>query len=274
MEHLIDAVVDTLRIFPFLFLVYLFLEYIEHNLTDKWQNIIQKSSKSGPLWGSILGIFPQCGFASMATSLYVTRVIGLGTLISIFLATSDEMLPILISRQSPIGLIITILIIKVVVGIIFGFIIDFVITKKKQTIEISPLCEGDNCHCEDGNSIFKSALIHSLKIAFYILVVTLILNIAISMFDIESLLNNSNHSIFISALIGLIPNCASSIVLTELYLQGVLNFAGLMAGLLTNAGIGLLVLFKLNKKIKENLFIVGLLYTISIMVGFIILLTI
>ena len=170
LEILQDALIDTVKLLPFLFLTYLIMEYIEHKTSKKARETIKKSGKFGPLIGALVGIVPQCGFSVSATNLYAARVITLGTLISVYLATSDEMLPILITEKVPIGTILTILAIKLVIGIIAGFAIDFVIRKLKkeeQEEKIEELCEHDHCHCENG--IIVSAIKHTLNIAIYIL---------------------------------------------------------------------------------------------------------
>ena len=154
---IIHTIIDTLKLFPFLFIAFLIIELIEHKFSKKTIRIVEKSGKLGPLLGGVLGCFPQCGFSVLATNLYVTRIITLGTLVSIYLSTSDEMLPILISKGTDIKTITSILLIKLSVGVISGFIIDFS-TRKKNKINIKDLCLEDDCHCE--KSILKSSFIH------------------------------------------------------------------------------------------------------------------
>lgn len=266
MDLFMDAIMDTLKLFPFLYVVYLFLEYLEHHVSLKTFDRIKKTSRFGPLWGSVLGIFPQCGFASMAVSLFITKVISVGTLVAIFLATSDEMLPILISRQAPLSFIAQVLLIKVSVGMIVGVLVTWSFPKTNLAFENEALCVQDNCKCEE--NIFIAAFRHSLKIALYIFVITLGLNYTLEFIDLEALLLNSGHAVWVAALVGLIPNCASSIVLTELYLEQAIGFGPLIAGLLTNSGVGLLVLVKLNKNRKENLKIVASLLLTGLVVGY------
>ncbi|MEG0076212.1 putative manganese transporter [Anaerorhabdus sp.] len=268
MELIIDAIIDTLKIMPFLFITYLVIEWIEHKASDKMAIGIQKTAKFGPILGSAAGLIPQCGFSSIASTLYVTRVLTLGTLISIYLATSDEMLPILISNSAPIDLIFKILSIKFIIGVVVGYAIDLVVKKgKKETIHIDAFCDDEDCHCEE-EGIFISAFKHTIKISFYILIVTYLLNLVIANIHLEQLLLASpTLTVFVSAVVGLIPNCAASIVITELYLEGLLGFGPMMAGLLTNAGVGLLVLFRINKNMKENFKIILLLLVIGIIAG-------
>ena len=270
LDILLDGIIDTLKLIPFLFIAFLIIELIEHKLKNK--EILTKSGKLGPIIGSILGGIPQCGFASLATNLYVTRIISLGTLISIYLATSDEMLPIMISEQVEFTFILKIILVKVLIGMVCGLIIDLIYSKKKK--ESFNLCKEDNCHFHEKNhSLIVSSIKHTFNIAIYILIVNLILN-AIFELGLEKilenlLLQNSIFGPFMASLIGLIPNCASSVIITELYLSSSLSFGSLLAGLLTNSGIALVILFKSNKDLKENLTILTLIYLIGAILGII-----
>lgn len=274
LEILQDALIDTVKLLPFLFLTYLIMEYIEHKTSKKARETIKKSGKFGPLIGALVGIVPQCGFSVSATNLYAARVITLGTLISVYLATSDEMLPILITEKVPIGTILTILAIKLVIGIIAGFAIDFVIRKLKkeeQEEKIEELCEHDHCHCENG--IIVSAIKHTLNIAIYILIITMVINWVISLIGEENIANFVSQNVVfgpvLAGIVGLVPNCASSVILTQLFVENVISMAVLIAGLLVNAGVGLLVLFRTNKNIRENFKIVFILYFIGVASGII-----
>lgn len=270
---LLHSVEDSLKILPFLFLTYLIMEWIEHKTSSKAKGIIKKSGKFGPLLGGLLGIVPQCGFSAAAASLYAGRILTLGTLIAIFLSTSDEMLPILISEAAPISLIIEILAIKLGIGVFFGFLIDFILRKRQKekldTEEISHMCEHDHCHCEKG--IIKSSFKHTLSTFLYILIITFLLNIVIEWIGEDTLAHFvTNQPIvgpIIAGIIGLIPNCASSVILTQLFLSNVISASTMIAGLLVGSGVGLLVLFKSNHNIKENLAITILLYVIAVVSG-------
>ena len=270
LEH---TLLETVRLIPFLFITYLIMEYIEHKTSNKVKETIQKSGKFGPVLGAIVGIFPQCGFSVSATNLYAARVITLGTLISVYLATSDEMLPILLTEAVPATTILTILGIKLIIGVIAGMLIDAVIrlAKKEKTEEpkIEELCEHDHCHCDEG--IIISALKHTLNIIIFIFIITLIINGIIEFIGEETIANFVSKNIILGPLvagfIGLIPNCASSVILTELFIENVISMPMLISGVAVNAGVGLLVLFKTNKNIKENLKIVGLLYAIGVFSG-------
>ena len=267
LDIILDTLIDLLKIIPFLFVAFLIMEYFEHSLSKK-KNVL-KNKKVGPIVGSLLGVIPQCGFSVMATNLFSSRVITIGTLIAIYLSTSDEMLPILITNKVSFKLIVIILLIKIIIGIIFGYLIDF-FWKKKETKDFS-ICDDDHCHCEKG--IFKSSLIHTLKISSYILITTFLLNTLIYYLGEDTiskiLLKNNFFGPFLASLVGLIPNCSASIILTELYLSKVITTGMLIGGLLTGSGIGLLVLFKVNKDKKENFFILISIYLIGVLVGII-----
>ena len=270
---IIETLLDTIKLIPFLFVEFLIIELIEHKLTTKNKKLLKKTKKYGPILGGILGIIPQCGFSVMATNLYITRIISLGTLISIYLSTSDEMLPILITQKENPSSIIKILLIKILFAIIYGLLIDLIISKrKKKEKENYQICEDDNCHCEHG--ILKSTIKHTLNITLFILVMNFIINIIFTYIGEDFLsklfLKETIFGPFVTSLIGLIPNCGSSVILTELYLNNAINIASLISGVLTGTGTALIVLFKGNKNIKENLFILLLIYILGATSGVII----
>lgn len=276
LEIIEETLIDSIKLLPFLFITYLIMEYIEHKTSDKLKNSIKKSGKYGPVVGGLLGTVPQCGFSVAATNLYATRIITLGTLISVYLATSDEMIPILLSEGKNITTILLILAIKLVIAIIAGFIIDFIIRRKNKEKDeeerIIDLCEKEHCHCE--HSILKSALKHTLNIFIFIIIITFIINILIHFIGEDNISNfvriNPILGPVFAALIGLIPNCASSVILTQLYVENVIPVATMISGLLAGTGIGLAVLFKMNKGIKENIKITILMYVIGVISGVII----
>ena len=271
-EIIIDTLIDALKLLPFLFITFLFLEYIEHKTSSKSKKIVQKAGKFGPIIGSFLGAFPQCGFSVAATNLYATRVITLGTLIAIYLSTSDEMLQILISEQTDINLIISIILIKVVTGILFGILIDIFMKNKEFNSEIADFCHEEHCDCEHG--ILKSSIKHTLNILLFLIIVSFLLNLGFHYLGEEQIsklfLKNSFFGPFLTSLIGLIPNCGASVIITELYLGGAITLGATLSGLLTGSGIALLVLFKVNKNKLENVKILGILYSIGVVVGLII----
>ena len=272
LDILKDSLLDVLKLVPFLLFAFLILEYIEHKMSKKNEKILSNNKKYGPLIGGVLGAFPQCGFSAMATKLFSSRVITLGTLISVYLSTSDEMLPILISNGTSIVIILKIIGIKIILGIILGLVIDLLYRRKDDhNKSIHDECVHDHCHCEE--SIIKSSIHHTISITIYLLITILILNTIIYYVgedNIREFLLNNKGTYFISSLIGLIPNCASSVIMTEIYLSKMISFGSLISGLLTGAGVGLLVLFKTNKNIKENIMIVILLYVIGVIMGYLI----
>lgn len=278
LDIVFDTLIDGLKLLPFLFISYLIIEFIEHKASDKINKTLANSGKFGSVIGAILGCFPQCGFSGAASSLYSGRIITLGTLIAVFISTSDEAIPILISNPDNFLVILKILIIKIIIAILFGSIIDFIVNKKldKNKVEenrsehLKDMCSHSNCNCEN-EGILKPALKHTLNIFGFILAISFILNVVIWLIGEENLsyllMHGSIFQPFIAGLIGLIPNCASSILLTELYISGNISFAAIIAGLCSGAGIGLIVLFKTNNNLKENLKIVGLLYAIGVISG-------
>ncbi len=246
------------------------MELLEHKAGDKAKKAIQKSGAFGPVIGGILGIVPQCGFSAAASNLYAGRIITAGTLMAIFLSTSDEMLPILLSESVSLTVILKILTWKIGIAVLAGLLIDFIFRKKSvEENRIHQLCEQQHCHCEKG--VFRSALKHSLQIFAFLLIISFILNCFMHYLgeDVLSglLLNRSLMVVFLAGLIGLIPNCASSILITQLYLQNIISFGAMMAGLLAGAGIGILVLCRVNENKKECIRIIALLYLIGTAAG-------
>lgn len=276
-DIVLDTLLDALKLLPFLFLAFLLIEFIEHKLSKKSKTIIEKSGYFGPLLGGTLGLVPQCGFSVLATNLYITRIISLGTLISIYLSTSDEMLPILIMEKASFSIIFKILLIKFIIGISAGFIIDFILRKskrkQKKKKEDYSICHDEHCHCDE-EGIFLAALTHTLKTLFFIIIVSFVLNIIMTYLGEDYIskifMKDNILSPFLASLIGLIPNCSASIILTELYIGGAISFASVISGLLTGSGVALLVLFKSNKNLKENLTILALIYLIGSFSGIII----
>ncbi len=271
LDIIMDTLIDVLKLIPFLFVTFLLLELFEHRFNHKTQEKVIKAGKLGPLFGSLLGVLPQCGFSTMATNMYAARVISLGSLISIYLSTSDEMLPIMISEQVAISEIIKILLFKVIIGMICGFVIDLVYRKKEKE-HIKDICEEGHCHCEKG--ILRSSIKHTLNIVVFILIINFILNMGMEYLGEEYLsklfLKDSFFGPFVSSLVGLIPNCGASVMITELYLSETISFGSCIAGLLTGSGVGLLILFKVNHNLKENIGIITTLYLIGVISGIII----
>ena len=267
-----ETLIDSFKLLPFLFITFLIIELFEHKLKKQSKKIIMKSGKFGPLLGSFLGIIPQCGFSVAATNLYVTRIISLGTLIAVYLSTSDEMIPILIAEHAPLLLIIKIILVKFIIGVIFGYILDLIFRKKELEKQDYSICKKE--HPNVKNKIIIPSLKHTINIFLFILLCNFIINFIMD-FGGEKylevlLLKNNIFSSFITSLIGLIPNCASSVVLSELFLKDAISFSSFIAGLTSGAGIASLVLLKINKNKKQTLFIITLVYFIGVFSGLVI----
>ena len=274
-DCIMDGLLDTVKLLPYLLITFLLLEFIEHKLSKKSQKVLLKNKKYGSFAGGLLGALPQCGFSSMAANLFSARVITMGTLIAVFLSTSDEMLPIMLSEKCSPMLLFKIVGFKVLVGILIGFIVDLIYQKNtnNKNEEIKEICEHDHCGCEH-DGIILSSIKHTLKIGFFILIVNLLINLIIFKVG-ENNLSNLLHyknilSYFIACLIGLIPNCAGSVIITEVYLAKFITVGTMIGGLLTGSGLGILLLFKTNKNLKENLSILSIIYFTGVLLGFII----
>ena len=271
-EFVLDALLDTLKLLPYLFATYLVLEFIEHRAMDKAARLVAKAGRFGPCIGGLVGLLPQCGFSAAASNLYADRLVTGGTLLAIFLSTSDEMLPILISEAVPVPVILKIMGVKLASGIVVGILYDLIrkaMRKQEPEVDLHAVCETAHCGCEGG--ILKSAIKHTLSIAAFILVISLALNTLIHFIGEDKLrgliLNRPVIGPVISGLVGLIPNCAASVIITELYLEGAMTTGAMLAGLLAGSGVGLLVLFRVNRPIKDSLSILAVLYAAGIVIG-------
>lgn len=330
LDALLDACLDTLKVFPFLLVTYLFMEWLEHGAGKKFERAIAKGGRVGPLIGALLGVIPQCGFSGAAATLYAGRVVTLGALIAVFASTSDEMIPIMLSEAAPPALIGGILLVKVITGIVCGLALDFVLTKTGRLHtglsslkrhqghgdnDIHELCEEEGCECSDEDSeayqpgrtdpadgslqpgrtdpaaegalsahnhghshghhhgIFVPALKHSVNVTIFIFVVTLGINL-LAEAGLEGALASVTQAPFLSpivmALFGFIPNCAVSVGMTQLYLEGVMSGGALVSGLTVNAGIGLIVLFRTNRDFNENLRIMAVMLAVGVLAGWVI----
>ncbi|MGN0478644.1 MAG: putative manganese transporter [Hominenteromicrobium sp.] len=274
LDVLIDALVDSLKMLPFLFAAYLLIEFLEHKASRKMRDSLQRLGPFGPVGGALLGVVPQCGFSVAASNFYAGRIISVGTLLAVFLSTSDEAIPVLLAHPDMLPYAVPMLLIKVVSGMVFGFLVDFLMRRFMKPREEAPfeeLCA--SCDCGH-HGIVHSALRHTVEIFAFILLVNLILGYAIYFIGEENisklLLNGSVFQPFLTALIGLLPNCAASVILTELFAVGSLEFGSCVAGLCAGAGLGLVVLFRTNHRLKENLAIVGVLYAASVITGLIV----
>ena len=310
LDIVLDAVKDTLLLVPFLFVTYLVMDWLEHKTSDSIRDAVGTAGASGPIVGALLGAVPQCGFSAATSTLFSARMVSIGTLIAVFLSTSDEMLPIFIAEHIPAGTLFAMLGIKVAVGAVAGLAVDAVARRMGRThehLEIHDLCEEANCYCEERcegvdvhaaaeaegaehvhehhdedhchhehghGSILKSALKHTLQVTLFVFLITLALNAAFELVGEETLAAafaaNRWLAIPVSALVGLIPNCAASVAIAQLFVEGVISTGACMAGLLPAAGVGLLVLLRTNKRhMKENLFILVLIWGIGVVCGFI-----
>ena len=293
-DVILDTLFDTVKLIPFLFITYLALEWLEHHTEDKTKDMVKKAGKAGPLFGGLLGAVPQCGFSAAASSLYAGRVISLGTLLAIYLSTSDEMLPIFLASESAgIGLIVKVLAIKVIIGVAAGFLVDGlhmafvqrgwfhprkilpdtterkILEEEPGTEHIRDICEQEKCNCEQG--IWKSTFLHTVQISFFILLISFLLNTGLYFLGEDFLaglfLNKPILGPMIAGVVGLVPNCAASVAITQLYLTGAMSGGAMLSGLLVGAGVGVLVLLRVNHDKKENCKIIALLYGIGVVSG-------
>lgn len=267
----LDALIDSLKTLPFLFGVYLLIEYIEHRSADKLGNALRKMGPFGAVGGAVLGVIPQCGFSVAAANLFSGRLISMGTLVAVFISTSDEAVPMLISDPSAIGSLWKLILWKAVIAIAAGVLVDLLARAFKLSHEEQPFKElCSDCDCEH-HSILHSAIHHTLEIIVFIFIVNLLLNGVMEFAGEETvsklLMTDSVIQPLIAGVVGFIPNCAASVVLTQLYINGVLSFGSVIAGLSTGAGVGLLVLFKTNKHLKQNLSIMGIIYVAGVVAG-------
>ena len=275
----LDSVVDTVKSLPFLFIAFLLIEFLEHKAQDKIKHLFTRSGAAGPFIGTIAGCIPQCGFSVMCANLYSSGIIALGTLIAVFLSTSDEAIILLATAENGAFEIFKLVVSKIIISLIFGYGIYFAEKKlhKAHHHHSHDLCEHDHCGCDENSGVLRPALIHTVKVFCFLLLFTFIIDLAVSFVGMDTLsrllLSDSALQPLLSALIGFIPNCASSVLLTQLYIEGTLSFGALIAGLCTNAGAGMLILFRNRSKIKENLKILGIMYLCSIVPGIILHLT-
>ncbi len=272
LDLLLDTVVDGLKMLPFLFGAYLLIEFLEHRAGEKFVASLQKFGKAGALAGAVLGCVPQCGFSVAAANLYANRLITPGTLLAVFISTSDEAVPVLLSHPESSGKILPLLLAKIVLATVTGLAVDFSGVLKAPQKDIEAVREEHcRCHTEGEGGILVSAVLHTLQIFGFLLAVMFSLNLLIELIGPEKLggllMSGSLLQPVLSALIGLIPNCAASVVIAELYAQGTLSFGAAMAGLSSGAGLGLLVLFRTDRDRKECLHITALLFAVSALSG-------
>ncbi|MDR1018342.1 MAG: arsenic efflux protein, partial [Lachnospiraceae bacterium] len=268
----IETIEDSIHMLPFLFVAFLLIEFLEKHTSEKTNEMLKKAKKAGPILGAIVGCVPQCGFSIMAANLYAGGVVSLGTLISVWISTSDEALLILLGNKGQLHSVLKIIIVKVIFGIIFGYLVDFIIAKFIESPkESGVLCV--DCGCEESGNIFMPALRHTVKLFLYLVVLTFLLNVVLDLIGTDGmsklLLGKTYFEPLITGIIGAIPNCTASVLLMQMYILKIITFPSVIAGLTMNSGLGMLTLFRENKNRKENIKIVVLLYGISCLIGFI-----
>jgi hypothetical protein len=299
LEVFFDALKDTAEMTPFLLVIYIAIELVEYKFGNKIKDKVQKAGSAGPLVGALGGSLPQCGFSVVATALYTQRLVTIGTLLAVYLSTSDEAIPIILSHPGQAKLILPLILTKILIAVVVGYFLDFIFRKinKKTLAHIEAYAKGkdDRTHhhesvaenaacCGHSTSsaakkfnpkeIFIHPVIHTAKIFIFILAVTFLINFAI--FQIgeaaftKFLLAHSFFQPFLAALLGLIPNCAASVAVTELYINGAINYGSLIAGLCASGGLGILILFREEKNKRDIFKIMGLLFGISVASGLII----
>lgn len=290
----VHSLEDTVRLLPFLFITYLIMEALEHGMAGKLERGIAHAGAAGSIVGALAGAIPQCGFSAMAATLYAGRVVTIGTLIAVFLSTSDEMIPVFVAQGESLGTMATIVGVKIVVAIVAGLSIDALLRALGHagdgSLHIHELCERAHCHCDEEEhthsghshdhhdshramlwSIVRAALAHTLQVAAFILVITFVMGLVIEGVGTDVIASLAHghpvRAVFVAALVGLIPNCAASVVICQLYLAGSLGAGALLAGLLAGGGVGLAVLFRTNRSLRENLAITILMYVIAVVAG-------
>lgn len=270
LAHIVlHAALDTLKTVPFLFLTYLAMELLEHKAGERVMRAVSGAGKAGPAIGAAFGLLPQCGFSAAAAGFYAGRVVTLGTVMAVFLATSDEMIAVFVGEGLPLATVFTVLAVKLITGMLVGFFADAILFKRNRTLHVEALCEAEGCHCEEG--VWRSALHHTLHITLFVLIINLVLGAVLHFVEPHRLATMLGGLPVlgqgIAALVGLIPNCAASVAVATLYARGVLSAGAMLAGLLSGAGVGLLVLFRVNKHLKENLIFTFALFAVSVAVG-------
>ena len=282
LEH---SVLDTLALVPLLFVTYLAMEAIEHSASAHVRAAVERSGKAGPVVGALLGALPQCGFSAMAATLYAGRVVTVGTLVAVVLSTSDEMVPVFLAHQEPLGRLAAIMGVKIAIGLVVGLVVDALLRLWHRAgdghLHIHELCEREHCHCDDDHdghehghgrwAIVRSALVHTVQVTLFILAVTFVFGLVIEYVGQDALgellANHPVRATFVAALVGLIPNCGASVAITELYLDGVLSAGPMLAGLLASGGVGLLVLWRTNADARQNSAITAFVYVVAVVAG-------
>ena len=270
-DIILDTVLDCLKMLPFLFAAFLLMEALESYSGNLLGRVFKRIGNAGPIVGALAGCIPQCGFSVMAANLYGGGVISLGTLLAVFLATSDEAILIILSNPDRIGEVGALIAAKVIIAVLAGFFADLFLEGKAATGKVYRGIGGHcGCHGED-TGVFLPAWRHTGTLFLYLLVFTGVLNLCIEILGMERLsailLGDTVFQPLIAAVIGFVPNCAASVILIQLYLSGAISFASVIAGLCTGTGVGLAVLCKVNSHKKENAKIAGLLFIFAVTAG-------
>lgn len=275
-EWIADAVIDSFHILPFLFIVFVFIELFEYYYADKVNHFMKESEKAGPVIGSLASVVPQCGFSIIASSLYAGRLITKGTLIAIYLATSDEAIPVLLARPDKVWLVVPVIAVKLVVAICAGYLIDFVFKTKIEKDSAEEIPDEGCCKHDiiagSKNNLWLHPLVHTVNVFAFVLVITLFLNYFVTDSVISAFFTSTGFKYkilepVVTGVLGLIPNCAVSIAFTMMLIKGTISFGAAMAGLCSNAGLGLLVLIRKNASLKDTALVISLLLIISILCG-------
>ena len=271
---MIDFVKETLLLLPFLFATYLVLEAIEAHAGGALERFLERARSVGPLAGALAGAIPQCGISVAAASFYAGGVITVGTLVAVFLSTSDELLPVLLSQRVPMVLLAKIVGLKIVFALAVGFSLNGILASlrhARREVSVSELCEHSHCHCAHHGGIMMPAIIHTLEIFVFIVIVSGAIELAMHWFGEDSLnalcLNRPFVGELAAGALGLIPNCAVSVAGAKLYLAGAMSPGALMASSFTGSGLGLLILFRTNRNLRENLLILGTVYVLGVVLG-------
>jgi hypothetical protein len=274
MDAVVDILVDNLLLLPFLFPTYLLLEAIEAHAGGALERALGRARRWGPVVGSLSGAVPQCGFSAAASSLYAGGVVTAGTLVAVFLSTSDELLPVLVSSKAPLPLMLKIVGLKIVFGLAAGLLVDAFLRSRGSrppSPHVGDLCEHSRCGCAERTGIVVPALIHTVEIFAFILVVSGLVELALHFAGEDALkscvLNKPVVGELLAGLVGMIPNCAVSVAFAQLYMEGGMSAGSLMAGSLAGSGLGLLVLFRTHRRIKDNLLVLAAVYLFGILFG-------
>lgn len=305
-DVLVDGVIDTAKLVPFLFVTYVVMEAIEHASDRRVAHAVANAGAAGPIVGGLLGALPQCGFSAMAATLYAARVVTAGTVVAVILSTSDEMIPVFLAHGDASGVMMLVIVLKMLLGVVIGLTVDAILRRLHRSgdgeVHIHELCEREHCGCDEDHghghghegeeahghdhghdhghahgaggtlrSVLRAALHHTIQVTTFIFVMTLALGLVLETVGegpvAQLAANHPVRATFLCALVGLIPNCAASVAISELYLAGTIGLGPLVAGLLSSGGVGLLVLWRTNADLRQNLAITAFVYAVGVVCG-------